>query len=107
MCIRDRFAGLQHDLPLGGEVYFFVPPVKQGKAQLLLQLMNLAADGGLGGVQFFGGPGEALVLGHREKGGEQTGKHGKMCIRDSTYIWRPKMVLCTGACSFNFSRVQA
>ena len=54
---------------------FAVPPGEQLFPQLFLQIHQLAGQGGLGQMQVFGSPGDALFPGHRQKIAQHTQLH--------------------------------
>ncbi|BDB21875.1 hypothetical protein cym2001_52400 [Pseudomonas sp. CYM-20-01] len=62
MQAQHGFGALQDDLAGGGQANLRADPVEQGRAQALLQLRNLFADGGLADMQGFAGLGKATAV---------------------------------------------
>ena len=68
--LKSQPRGRQSDRPSGAD--------KQLDAVMLLQPLNLLAEGGLGDVQVVGGPAEAQTAGHGEKILQQAEVHGSV-----------------------------
>lgn len=73
---EDGFGFLEHEFAGGGEPILAADAVQQLKVQLVFELLNGLADGGLGDVEAAGGAGETAFADHGDECFQGAELHG-------------------------------
>ena len=76
---QDAVAVAQQQVAGLGELGLATPPVEQGNIQLLLEILDLEADGGLGDIKAVGGLLETALTGNRPQDAQLIKGEGQVC----------------------------